>query len=47
MFGWTGTVLRVNLTTKTITREPTNLENAKKFIGARGLATKVRIRGIG
>jgi aldehyde:ferredoxin oxidoreductase len=41
MYGWTGTVLRVNLTKQTITREPTNLKDAKMFIGARGLATKL------
>jgi aldehyde:ferredoxin oxidoreductase len=41
MYGWTGTILRVNLSTGTITREPTNLFEAKLFIGARGLATKM------
>jgi aldehyde:ferredoxin oxidoreductase len=41
MYGWSGTVLRVNLTTGEISREPTDLENAGKFIGARGLATKL------
>jgi aldehyde:ferredoxin oxidoreductase len=41
MYGWTGTILRINLTTGKITREPTNLEDAKKFIGARGLGTKI------
>jgi len=41
MFGWTGTSLRVNLSTGSIKKEPTNLLEAKKFIGARGLATKI------
>jgi aldehyde:ferredoxin oxidoreductase len=41
MFGWTGTVLRVNLTTGVISKEPTNLENARNYIGARGLGTKM------
>lgn len=41
MYGWTGTTLRVNLTTGSIKKEPTNLLTAKQFIGARGLATKI------
>jgi len=41
MFGWTGTILRVNLTTRKITKEPTDLNDARLFIGARGLATKL------
>lgn len=41
MYGWTGTILRVNLTTGQITREPTSPRLAKQFIGARGLATKM------
>jgi aldehyde:ferredoxin oxidoreductase len=41
MYGWTGVILRVNLSTGEIKREPTNLESAKLFIGARGLAAKL------
>jgi len=41
MNGWTGTTLRVNLTTGSITRESTDLKKAKLFIGARGLGAKV------
>ena len=41
MNGWTGVILRVNLTTGEIKKEPTNLQNAKLFIGARGLASKM------
>ena len=41
MFGWVGKVLRVNLTTGRITKEATNLEDAKRFIGARGLGSKI------
>ena len=41
MYGWTGTILRVNLTTGDISKEPTNLDNARKFVGARGLGTKM------
>jgi aldehyde:ferredoxin oxidoreductase len=41
MYGWTGTILRVNLTAGDISKESTNLEAARKFIGARGLGTKM------
>jgi aldehyde:ferredoxin oxidoreductase len=41
MNGYNGTVLRVNLTDKKVTKEPLNLEEAQKFIGGRGLATKM------
>ncbi len=41
MFGWTGTILRINLSNGEIKRERTNMEDAKLFIGARGLASKI------
>jgi aldehyde:ferredoxin oxidoreductase len=41
MFGWTGVILRVNLTTGEIKKESTNMQDAKLFIGARGLASKI------
>lgn len=41
MFGWTGKLLRVNLTDGTIKKENLNLEDARKYIGARGLGTKI------
>jgi aldehyde:ferredoxin oxidoreductase len=41
MYGWTGTTLRVNLTNGDISKEPTNMENARNFFGARGLGTKI------
>jgi aldehyde:ferredoxin oxidoreductase len=41
MFGWTGTILRINLSNGEIKRERTNMEDARLFIGARGLATKI------
>ena len=41
MYGWVGTVLRVDLATGSIKKESTNLEDAKRFIGARGLGSKV------
>lgn len=40
MYGWTGRVLRVNLTTGAIDSEPLKEGLAKQYIGARGLATK-------
>jgi len=40
MLGYTGTLLRVNLTDNTIKKEPLNLEDAKNYIGARGLGTR-------
>lgn len=41
MFGWQGTLIRVNLTTGSIKKEPLNPDDAKQFIGARGLGTKI------
>ncbi len=40
-FGYQGVVLRINLTDKTVKKEALNLEDAVKFIGGRGLATKM------
>ncbi|WP_155475516.1 aldehyde ferredoxin oxidoreductase family protein [Heliobacterium mobile] len=40
MFGWKGTLLRVNLTEKTIQKEPLNMKDAELYLGARGLGTK-------
>jgi aldehyde:ferredoxin oxidoreductase len=41
MFGWVGTILRVNLTNGDIKKEPTDPVLAKEYIGARGLGTKI------
>ena len=41
MFGYIGTLLRVDLATGAIARAPLNLKDAKDFIGARGLGTKI------
>ncbi|MEW6404647.1 MAG: aldehyde ferredoxin oxidoreductase family protein [Chloroflexota bacterium] len=41
MYGWTGFVLRVNLSTGEIKCEATNMNHARLFIGARGLAAKL------
>jgi len=37
MFGWTGTVLRVNLTEGSIRKEDLDMDAAKKYLGCRGL----------
>ena len=39
-YGYTGTILRINLKKGTIAREPLNMKNAKDYVGARGLGTK-------
>ena len=40
MFGWTGKILRVDLTRGVITKEDTNPQWAKDYIGGRGLGAK-------
>ena len=40
MYGYKGKVLRINLTNKTFTMEDLKIDEAKKFIGARGLGVK-------
>ena len=41
MFGWTGTILRVDLTKGKVTREATDIKMAHDYIGARGLGGKI------
>lgn len=41
MFGYTGKILRVNLTNRTTATEALNHEEALKFIGGRGFGTKM------
>jgi aldehyde:ferredoxin oxidoreductase len=41
MYGWIGTMLRVNLTNRTVKKEPLDPALAKQYIGARGLGTKI------
>lgn len=41
MYGWTGKILRVNLTDGTIKTEALNMDDAKLYLGARGLGTKI------
>jgi len=39
-YGWVGTVLRIDLSSGRIAREPLNLDWARQFIGGRGLGTR-------
>ena len=41
MYGWIGTILRVNLTDGSITKEELDPELAKAYIGARGLGSRI------
>ncbi|MGA2401520.1 MAG: aldehyde ferredoxin oxidoreductase N-terminal domain-containing protein, partial [Syntrophobacteraceae bacterium] len=41
MYGWTGNTLRVNLSSGSVTREPTDPELAKLYIGGRGLGSRI------
>ncbi|TEB08411.1 putative oxidoreductase YdhV [Pelotomaculum schinkii] len=41
MFGWAGTLLRVNLTDGTIKKETLNKRDADLYLGARGLGAKI------
>jgi len=40
MNGWKGTIIRVDLKTGTIRKEPLNIKDANDYVGARGLGTK-------
>ncbi len=42
-YGYQGTVLRIDLTSGTIKKEQLNLDDAVKFLGGRGLGTKMLI----
>lgn len=41
MAAWTGKILRVDLTKGTWATEPLNMKDAKDYVGARGLGTKI------
>jgi len=41
MYGWTGNILRLNLTTKSIKKEKYSEEFAQKWVGGRGFAVKI------
>lgn len=44
--GWTGKILRIDLTNRTIKSEPLNKDWALKYIGQRGLATKYLVEEV-
>ncbi|MDR1713971.1 MAG: hypothetical protein LBR39_07480, partial [Coriobacteriales bacterium] len=46
MNGWTGTVLRVNLKSGAISKEPLNMQWAKDYVGCRGLGSKYLVEEI-
>lgn len=46
MYSWKGKLLRINLTTGTITREYLEPQVARKFVGARGLGTYLFTREV-
>ncbi|MDN5300634.1 MAG: aldehyde:ferredoxin oxidoreductase [Thermoanaerobacteraceae bacterium] len=46
MFGWTGTLLRVNLSDGSIKKEPLNLKDANLYLGGRGLGTKIMMNEV-
>jgi aldehyde:ferredoxin oxidoreductase len=41
MYGWIGKLLRVNLTDGSIKTEDLNMDDAKKYLGGRGLGSKI------
>ncbi len=41
VFGWSGTVLKIDLSKETILREPLLEETADTFLGGMGLASKI------
>jgi aldehyde:ferredoxin oxidoreductase len=41
MYGWTGTILRIDLTNGTVKREATDMKLAKEYLGARGLGGRI------
>ena len=41
MYGWMGKLIRVNLANGTISTEPLNMQDAKLYVGGRGLGTKI------
>lgn len=41
MYGWRGTILRVDLTSREIAKQPLDESVARDFIGGRGFNSKV------
>lgn len=46
MNGWIGKMIRVNLTNETIKTEPLNMQDAKLYVGGRGLGSKLYINEV-
>lgn len=46
MYAWQGQILRVNLTTGTINKEPLAIREAQDYIGARGLGAKLLMNDV-
>lgn len=46
MYGWTGTVLRINLTTRQVTKEPLKEDWARDYIGGRGLGARYLLQEV-
>lgn len=47
MKGWAGTILRIDLSSRRISKEPLNMEWAQKFIGGRGLNSRTLYNEVG
>ena len=45
-YGYTGTILRINLTTGAVTREPLDLKLAEDYVGGRGLTSYLLYREV-
>jgi aldehyde:ferredoxin oxidoreductase len=46
MYGWTGNILRINLSNGTITVEPLKAEDQRMYLGGRGLGTKIMMEEV-
>lgn len=46
MYGWVGQILRINLTNGTIKKEALDQAEARKYLGARGLGTRLWIKEV-
>jgi len=47
MKGWAGTILRVDLSSRRISKEPLNMEWARGYIGGRGLNSRTLYSEVG
>ena len=46
-YGWAGTILRVNLTTGELVKEPLSRDFAKKYIGGSGMGVRILYDEVG